>query len=221
MRWLGAGLAAAALAAFGVWVLFVSSWLGVREVHVTGAGHLSAAELVRAAAIDLGTPMARLDTEAAERRLEQVPGVHQATVERSWPHAVRIEVVESAPVAVVLHGGTYSAMDDAGELFREWDRPPQRLPLVRADSLGSEGRSAALAEVAEVVSSLDPQIARRVEHVELSSIDSIVLVLHDGDEVLWGSAESSPRKAAVLSALLDIEASVYDVSVPEQPTTRS
>jgi len=62
---------------------------------------------------------------------------------------------------------------------------------------------------------------RRVDHVVLSSADSILLELRDGDQVRWGSAESSQQKAAVLAALLQIPATVYDVSVPEQPTTAS
>lgn len=212
-------LGAVVAVGLGAWVVLVSSWLAVHDVQVLGIKHLAAEDVTRAAAVPPGTPLARLDLAAVERRVEQVPGVSEARVERSWPHGVRISVVESRPVAVVLEDGTYSAMDDRGVLFRELEAPPTRLPLVRTDSLVAEGRTTALAEVAEVVSSLAPAIARRVDHVELSSVDSIVLALRDGDEVRWGSAESSARKAEVLSVLLDIDASVYDVSVPEQPTT--
>jgi cell division protein FtsQ len=37
--------------------------------------------------------------------------------------------------------------------------------------------------------------------------------------VRWGSAEDSARKAEVLTVLLRVPAAVYDVSVPELPTT--
>lgn len=214
-------LAGVLLLAFGAWVLLLSTWLGVRDVNVTGVGHLSADQLLEAAAITPGTPLARLDAAAVARRVDSVPGVAEVDVERSWPHGVHISVVESTPVAAVLENGSYAAMDDEGVLFRALPKAPSRLPLVRADSLAEESRKDALAEVAEVVGSLSPDIAHRVDHVELSSVDSIVLQLRDGDEVHWGSAESSQQKAAVLAALLDIPASVYDVSVPEQPTTSS
>jgi len=218
-RWHLLMLGVLGLLAFGVWVLLGSSWLGVRDVRVSGLRHLPVEQVTGAAAVTTDTPLARLDTEAVRERVEQVPGVAEASVERSWPHGIRITVVESTPVAVVLEDGTYSAMDSRGVLFRELEAAPQRLPLIRADSLSELSRETALAEVAAVVSSLDPAIARRVAHVELSSVDSIVLALRDGDEVRWGSAEASPRKAEVLSVLLDIEAAVYDVSVPELPTT--
>lgn len=209
------------LLALGAWAVLVSTWLGVREVSVTGAQHLSAEQLRQAAGIVPGTPLARLDTSVVASRVEAVPGVADVDVDRSWPHGVRITVTESRPVAVVLEDGSFFAMDETGVLFRTLSKAPERLPLVRADSLAPEGRDAALAQVADVVGSLSPDIARRVDHVEVSSADSILLELRDGDQVRWGSAESSQQKAAVLAALLQIPATVYDVSVPEQPTTAS
>ena len=49
----------------------------------------------------------------------------------------------------------------------------------------------------------------------------VSLVLKDGREVVWGSAEESETKAEVLATLLaTVQAQVYDVSVPSKPTTR-
>ena len=52
-------------------------------------------------------------------------------------------------------------------------------------------------------------------------MDSITLTLADGRSVRWGSADESQRKVQVLAILLKQKASVYDVSGPEQPTTRN
>jgi len=156
-----------------------------------------------------------------EGRLEQLPAVDVAVVQRAWPHGVTIRITESAPVAALLDDGSYHALNAQGELFRQLPKVPTRLPVVRADQLEGERRTATLAEVAEVVGSLASTIARKVDHVEVASPDSIVLALRNGDRVEWGSAASSERKAAVLAVLLDIDATVYDVRVPEQPATRS
>jgi len=72
-----------------------------------------------------------------------------------------------------------------------------------------------------VIASLDRSIARKVDHVEVASMDAIELVLSNGKQVQWGSAAQSALKARVLATLLEVNASVYDVSVPEQPTTRA
>ena len=60
-----------------------------------------------------------------------------------------------------------------------------------------------------------------VDHVEVTTIDQITLVMRDQRQVLWGSAEESELKAQVVDRLLAAQkASYYDVSVPGNPTYR-
>lgn len=216
--WLVALLVAGVIA--GGYVLAFSSVLDVRNVQIVGAEHLNAAQLEAVADIPTGTPLARVDLSAVEGRLGAVPGVAAVTASRAWPHTVEIHVAESRPVAVVRDGGQFGGLDAAGRVFRTLPRAPARLPLVRTDELSTDQRALALAEVAEVVTSLTPELARRVGDVEVTSMDSIVLLLRDGDRVQWGSADDSARKAQVMDALLRIPAGTYDVSVPDFPTTR-
>jgi cell division protein FtsQ len=91
------------------------------------------------------------------------------------------------------------------------------LPRVK---VGGGADDDALEEGAQVVSVLDREVAELVDFVEVRTVDQIVLHLRDGREVRWGSAEQSADKAEVLLLLLDRKATVYDVSVPGQPTTR-
>jgi cell division protein FtsQ len=70
-----------------------------------------------------------------------------------------------------------------------------------------------------VVAALPDDISGMVDHVQVDTVDEILLILEDGRQVKWGSAEQSEEKAQVLLALLDRKAQVYDVSVPGMPTT--
>jgi cell division protein FtsQ len=212
---------AVVLLAFAGWVVYGSSWLGVRSVRVEGTSYLTPEQVERAARIDAGTPLARLDLDAVEQRVAWLPAVDEVDVRRDWPDGVRIVVRERSAVAVVRQDGEHWAMDAEGVLYRQYREPPRRLPLVRADDLDRAGRENALREVASVVGALDSGIARKVDHVEVASMDAIALILANGDEVRWGSAAQSDLKARVLATLLEVDASVYDVSVPEQPTTRT
>ena len=78
-------LAAVVIAAGAVWALLGSSLFVVRSVTVTGAGAVPRAEVLRAAGIKPGTPLARVDTAAAARRVEQLTQVQSAQVSRNWP----------------------------------------------------------------------------------------------------------------------------------------
>lgn len=212
-----AGLLLLGGAAF--WVVAMSSLMGVHTVRVEGTRLLTAAQVQQAADVPDGAALARLDVGAIADRVRQLLPVAAVSVQRDWPTGLRIVVTERVAVAAVADHGTLEGMDAEGVLFRHYRHAPKRLPLVRAGDLAATGRAAALHEVATAVSSLQPAVSRKVDHVDVASMDAITLVLRDGDTVVWGSADESTLKAQVLTALLHVRGSHYDVSVPEQPTT--
>lgn len=200
-----------------VWLVFFSSALAVARVEVTGVDVLEEQEVRRVAAVPLGEPLATVNLAAITARVEGLAPVRAVDVSRSWPDAVRILVEEREAVAVVERDGVVRGLDVEGVLFREYPSAPDHLPVVR---MSAATRSEALAEAATAVGALPPALIRRVDHVEVDTVDTITLELAGGNTVLWGSADDSESKAEVLAVLLEQEARVYDVSVPAQPTIR-
>lgn len=220
-RWLTwkyvlAGVLVLALLGGTVWLVFFSRVLAVESVEVAGAERLDAAEVRSVADVPEGEPLARLDLQAVRARVEALALVRDADVTRSWPDTVLIEVEERVAVAVVEIGGRARGLDAEGVVFDGFG-PADGLPRVRTSP--DPGRDA-LREAAAVVSSLPGDLARRVDHVQVETIDRISLVLRDERTVLWGSAEQSDLKAEVLTGLLRRPGTTYDVSVPAQPTVR-
>ena len=206
-----------ALLVGGAWLFWFSSYLAVRTVEVSGAERLGGAEVRAAAAVPDGEPLARVDLTAVQARVQALADVRAAEVTRTWPDTVTITVEERVPVAVVEIGGTLRGLDTEGVVFREYRSAPEGLP--RVETPADTGRDALL-EAAGVVSALPGDLTRRVDHVEVATVDQISLELRDGRTVVWGSAEESEAKAEVLAALLEQPGSTYDVSVPSQPTIR-
>jgi cell division protein FtsQ len=200
------------------WAVFFSSWLATEQVDVGGTSIVTADEVRKAAAIDVGTPLVRVDLDAARDRIEELPAVDSASVHRSWPHTIEITVKERVPLATVPRHDQWFAMDDEGVLFRPTPMRDAGLPIV---ALAPGADAAARHEVASVVAALPNDLMSETRRVRARSMDSITLSLADGRSVRWGSAEESQRKVQVLAVLLKQKASVYDVSVPEQPTTRN
>ena len=207
-------LAVLALVAGSLWLVFASSALGVSGVRVDGTHVLDPRTVRRAAAVPTGTPLATVDLDAVARRVEQLPAVAAVDVSRSWPDAVRVSVTERTAVAVVARGGRLRGMDEEGVLFRRFPSRPRSLPLVRTAGAADQD---ALREAARVAGSLPAAIARRVDFVQVSSVDRISQQLRSGRVVRWGSADESAAKAEVLEVLLRQKAQRYDVSVPGQP----
>lgn len=199
------------------WLFWFSSYLAVRTVEVTGAQRLDDSEVRAAAGVPEGEALVRVDLAIVQARVQALADVRSAEVSRTWPGTVTITVAERTPVAVVEIGGQLRGLDVEGVVFRDFPSPPEGLPLVRTPA--DTGRDALL-EAAAVVSALPADLARRVDHVEVATVDQISLALRDGRTVAWGSAEESVAKAEVLTVLLKQPGSTYDVSVPGQPTVR-
>ncbi len=203
-------------AAFAGWVVFFSSWLAAAEVEVAGTRTVPAQDVIAAADVQVGTPLVRIDLTAVDRKVSAIPAVASVEVHRSWPHTVSVTVVERRPVATIRRAGEWWVFDAEGVLYRKSGVRPRSLSVVRFQG---KSEPAELREVAAVVTSLPAEIRAQMTRVRASSIDSITLVLRGGRQVVWGNAGESHRKVQVLSLLLQRPAAVYDVSVPEQPTT--
>jgi len=207
----------AAVLSGSVWLVFFSSHVTAEGVEVSGAPAVGESRIKRTAQVPTGTPLARVDLDAIQARVESLPAVRHVEVARSWPHTVHIEVIERTPIAVIDRGNGLQALDSEGVLFGGYGTRPRGLPLVRTQP---DTRTEALQETARVISALPSRVATRVDLVEVATVDEIELVLANGRQVVWGSAEDSDQKAEVLEVLLNRPGQQIDVSVPGRPTTR-
>lgn len=218
LRYVLALLLVLATAGTAVYMLFFSATMQVTRVEVVGNDLLSDGRVREIADVPLGEQLALVDLGRADARVGSLAEVRSVDVTRTWPDTVRIEVTERTAVAVVELAGRLRGLDADGVVFREYQRVPQGMPRIRP---GSAAGTDALREAATVVSALPDDLATRVDHVEVTTIDQITLVMRDQRQVLWGSAEESELKAQVVDRLLAAQqASYYDVSVPGNPTYR-
>lgn len=221
-RWLSwryvlVALLGLALVATSVWLVFFSATLQVKKVQVVGNALLSDSRVRDIADVPVGEQLALVDLDRATSRVSSLAEIRSVDVTRAWPDGVRIEVEERTAVAVVELAGRLRGLDADGVVFRDYRAVPKGMPRVRPTSgAGTD----ALRESATVVAALPVDLATRVDFVAVETIDQITLVLRDGREVVWGSADESALKAQVIDRLLAEKGTVYDVSVPASPTVR-
>lgn len=217
-RWrrIALGALAVVLAGVVVWAVWFSSLLEVRAVTVVGTEHLTVERVKRVAQVPLATPLPRIDTEAIEERVAELPPVESVTVERDLPHGVRITVTERTAVAWIERDSTPWAVDATGVVYRPLNSEPDHIPQL---SIDADDRREVVAAARVAADLADSSLARQVQSISAESRDSIELDLTKGRTVVWGSAQDSAAKLDVLEPLLRIDARVYDVSAPERPTT--
>jgi cell division protein FtsQ len=215
-RYVIASVLLVVLTAAGIWLVFFSSALTVKQVDVQGESQLTTERVLDAADVPMGAHLADLDLGAIRTRVAGLAAVKRVDVSREWPDGVLIRITERHEVAVVDIGGSYQAMDSDGVLFKSYARPPAALPRVVA---GARISSDALAEAARVIHSLPAGLAARVDHVGVRGVDQVTLTMRSGATVIWGSDGQSALNAEVLERLMAHTAGTYDVSVPGQPVT--
>ena len=217
------GLLAAGLVGGLVWAVWFSSAVAVNKIVIEGTTTLTSNDIRSQAAVRFGEPLIRVDTVAIESRVAEMERIDQVHVSRSWPRTIRIEVVEREPIAWVMSGGTIRALDRYGVDFRTLRKEPKDLVEVQVAGTTARQRQQALESSAAVLDLLrtdDPDLLKKVQYVRAGSKDSVELVLGKSRTVTWGSAAKGEQKLTVLRSLLKIKARGYDVSAPEQPTTR-
>jgi cell division protein FtsQ len=214
LRRTGTGVAVSVPVAAVGWVLLGSSLLGVQRLTVTGEHRLTQADVVAAAHVTDGTPLARLDISAVRRRIAALPAVESVTVSRSWPHTLRITVVERRPVVALVHGGAFELVDRAGVILADASAVPHG--VVKLESSSTQATSAAL----RVLLGLPHALAARLGEVRAPTPEQVTLVLTDGRTVLWGGPVDGPTKASAVLALLHLPGTVFDVSAPGVATRR-
>jgi cell division protein FtsQ len=199
------------------WALLGSSLLVVRHVAVTGNRQVTAAQVRAAAGIRSGTPLARLDTAAAQRRVEHVTQVLTARVRRSWPDGVTISVRERTAALAVSRAGVFDLVDVDGVVLGTSTSRPTGLPLL-AKPPGTLRGSPAVRAAARVLAVLPGPIRRQVRSVRASTL-GVTLHLHGGITVRWGGTGRAAAKARELQALMRTGARLYDVSSPISAVT--
>lgn len=218
LRRAGWVLAAGAPFAIAAWVLLGSSWLVVDKVVVTGASRLTSAEVLAAAQVRLGTPLARVDTGDVASRVRALGPVASVSVSRAWPGTLRVVVTEREPVAAVGSGRTWTLYDGTGAQLGTATAVPAALVRLEVARPGPDDPSTRAALT--VLQSLPKALRLKVAVVRAPSAEQVGLVLRDGRRVVWGGASDASAKATALLALLKMKGQVYDVSSPTVVTRR-
>ena len=202
-------------------VLYDSRLLDVQGVQVEGISTLPETDIVRAAAVPIGAPLASIATGDVANRVAQVPAVATAVVTRSWPHTVMVTVVERVPVASATTPAGVQLVDAGGVVYP--GTPPPGLPRLVFGAVGPADPStrSALTALATLPAPIRAQVLTIDATVAGSDVPGqVTFGLTDNRQVVWGTEDRAAEKAAVLAPLLTQPGRVFDVTSPDLPTIR-
>ncbi|GAA4254044.1 hypothetical protein GCM10022255_057200 [Dactylosporangium darangshiense] len=193
-------------------VVYLTPALGVERIEVSGASTLDPDSVRRAAAVRDGTPLARLDLGAVERRVRALKPVREARVTARYPHTLVVAVVERTALAVVPKVGGFTLLDADGVAYLAVDAAPPGLPVIRVAQ--PEPGDATTTSALTVLAALPPALRSQMVALVAESPTRIRLELTDERLVIWGDATQNAAKVRVLQLSKIDPGHTLDVSAP-------
>jgi cell division protein FtsQ len=213
----------------GALVVLHSSLLSARHLSVRGATHTPVSEVLEVSGLANHPPLVDVDPGRISARLEQLPWVAEARVQRSWPDSVTIVVKERTPAATLAADGAFVVVDATGRVLAYERQPPAHTVALSLQASvvprpGPPGTSlgAAAQPALEVARELPPSLVGQVAVVDLGGSGALSLQLRDGTVALLGSTGELGEKfsalASVLAAVPLAAGDQIDLTVPGEPT---
>lgn len=196
---------------------WLSPVLSVRQVDVRGLEQVPREEVLAALGAVEGTPLLRVDTDAAALQVAGIARVAQARVKREYPSTLTVEVVERTPWAFYDGDDGPHLIDQTGVDYAVED-PPPGLPRITTPQVLADPEL--LLAGLGLLGELPRPLWEQVSELAINSQDDMELTLYDGRRVRWGNAEDTPLKGAVALAILGQPGQIFDVSSPSLPTAK-
>lgn len=170
--------------------------LTVQSVEVEGRHRAARQAILDALGVRRGVPILSVDLDAAKTRLEAIPWVRSASVERQLPDGLYIHLVEREPLAVWQHHGQFDLIDQDGAVIA--NAHVEDFPSL--PQLVGDGAPQAASDLLDMLAS-EPDLARHVIASVRVGDRRWNLVLDNGIEVAL--PEQAPEAAWHRLAALD------------------
>lgn len=222
LRMLAVVLAVLALGA-GAWVwLRNSSLVGVQRVTVVGIGGRDARQ-IRAALVAAARGMTTLDVKMGALRtaVAPFPVVKQLHVTTSFPHRMRIDVVEQVPVALISAAGQQVPVSADGTLLHGASVPGSLPTITLAVSPGGTHVTGRTLGVVRLLAAAPYQLLGKVSQAMDSGVQGLQAQIRNGPKLYFGTESQLSAKWSAAAAVLADSASggadYIDVTVPSRP----
>ncbi|HUY85636.1 MAG TPA: FtsQ-type POTRA domain-containing protein [Acidimicrobiales bacterium] len=217
------GILFAVAAIFG---LAHSSFIGVKNVQITGSVHESREAIESQAGITQGsTPMIDANPAQVSHRIDQMPWVASTVTVRHWPWSISIFIKERTAVGMVFdRNGALELIDGSGRVLGPANQSIGLPMLTGVPVAPKPGRwiGKAAKPALTVAAALGPNIKPGISRIELGGGGTVDLQWGSETTVILGNTTDLAAKLDSLVTLLAKGnlrgATRIDLEVPNLPT---
>ena len=226
-------VAAVLLVIFGSIFVYRSDLFHVNNVQINGVSHLTSQEITESAAVPADSTLLRLDAAGIKQRLEDNAWVQSATIHRSLPDTIVIDVTERTPGAVVRINDkqTWVISTDSSWLSAatedDWNNDMRIIDVsnsIAQPVSGSECTDGGIKNALAILDGISDDLKSQIQSISAESSIKTSLNLKNGITVAFGDSSNIQLKEAAINELLSQYAgkiSYINVRVPASPTYRT
>lgn len=226
-------VAAVLLVIFGSIFVYRSDLFHVNNVQINGVSHLTSQEISEIAAVPADSTLLRLDAAGIKQRLEDNAWVQSATIHRSLPDTIVIDVTERTPGAVVRINDkqTWVISTDSSWLSAatedDWNNDMRIIDVsnsIAQPVSGSECTDGGIKNALAILDGISDDLKSQIQSISAESSIKTSLNLKNGITVAFGDSSNIQLKEAAINELLSQYAgkiSYINVRVPASPTYRT
>ena len=223
-RWLRLGRVSP-LVALGIFIVLLSLTLvvlaspifAVRRIEVTGLTYTDAVLLESVKESLNGASVFTADLDSAKRRLEGDPWVRSARLAWYLPDRVVIEIDERTPVAWFVGVDNRSrVLDREGRVLQVLEGQPTQ--FLKIEGVGPNLAAGTVTTpvytgAAQLATSLPPEIAQRVKHLNVDGPEQLGMTLKTGTVVKLGAPVDLRYKLVIVATVLAQQDPKFIVSI--------
>lgn len=235
-----ASAAGGVLAVGAIWILWPSEWIAqqeaalgedtlqltaelgltVQRITVEGREDTPAELLLSTLEVQAGDPILGIDPEALRLRLEDLPWIRSASVERRLPDEIRLVIAELDPIALWQRDGRYHLVDRFGDTMPVTDTEKYAGMLV----LTGEDAPAHAQDLLDLLA-LEPALGDRVIAAQRVGARRWNLKLDNGVDIRLPEEEPAAAWRALAEMerdqkLIDRDLVMIDMRVPDRLVVR-
>jgi len=115
----------------GAYQMTVNAGFELEFLYLEGRNRTAMGDIEKALGVKEGGPILQLSLAQTREKLEAIPSIKSAAVERALPSTLYVRIVEREPVALWQNQGKIVLVDDKGVVMNGIDSAPyMKLPLI-------------------------------------------------------------------------------------------
>lgn len=232
-------------------LVYNSSLFTISKVSVNGVEHLTADEMTDIASVPEGMTLLRVDESGIVHRLQQEAWVDEAKLSRVFPDTLKIDIKERSIAAVVEVSAEDSSEHETWAIASDgtWlmNIPPENtaeaasvsakvyedaqivlrisdVPYGVKPEVGEVCSDASITNALAIVAGFTTELADQVKSVSATGTETTTLILDNGIEIAFGTADDIRDKERVCLQLMEEyagEISYINVRVVDKPSFRT